>query len=91
MCEFLDQNGVPLEVGDEIEYWGTERQWIIAKVVTIESERGQHRAKNDDGEWGWFTETRKKIFVQPDTKKNPTRRYSNVVRLTKSANIRKVI
>lgn len=92
MCEFLDKDGNALEVGDEIEYWGTEKEWIISKVLTIETVRQMVRRKNDNDDWGWVTESKTKILVQPDPNRNPTRKHSyNGVKLSKSANIRKVI
>lgn len=91
MCEFVDQSGKPLDVGDEIEFWGTEKEWIIAKVLTVETVRKMVRARNDNGDWGWVAESKTKVLVQPDRKRNPTRSYgSNAVKLSKSANIRKV-
>lgn len=91
MCEFVDQGGNVLDVGDEIEFWGTEKEWIIAKVLRIETVRKMVRARNDNGDWGWVTESKTKILAQPDRKRNPTRPYgSNAVKLGKPENIRKI-
>lgn len=92
MCEFVDQSGNPLDVGDEIEFWGTEKEWIVSKVLAIETVRKMVRARNDNGDYGWVNESKTKILVQPDRHRNPTRSHSyNAVKLSKSANIRKVI
>lgn len=92
MCEFVDKDGYPLDVGDEIEYWGTEKEWIVAKVLTVETVRRMVHARNDNGDYGRVPESKTKILVEVDGKRNPTRgNYGGRVKLSKSENIRKVI
>lgn len=93
MIEFLDQNGVPLEIGDEIEYWSSSyKDWLKAKVVTIEATRRNERARNDLGDWAYIPTTKVKIKVAKwdETYKSYRDGY-DLMNLRKSAVIRKVV
>lgn len=91
MCEFVDMNGKPLEVGDEIEYWGTEREWIVAKVLEIQTVRKMVDKRDDADNSIRVPESKTKILVEVDPRKNPSRPYyASRVKLSKSANIRKI-
>lgn len=92
MCEFVDMNGKPLEVDDEIEYWGTEREWIIAKVLEIQTVRTMVYKRDEADNSIRVPESKTKILVEVDPRKNPSRGYHmSRIKLQKSANIRKVV
>lgn len=90
MCEFLDQNGKALEVGDEVEYWSSSsKDWIKASVGEIDSIREMGHVKNEAGDYDRVPVTNIKIFVSP-MQSNGHYRHYHPIRLTKSENVRKI-
>lgn len=89
--EFLDQNGTPLEIGDEIEYWSpSNKDWLKAKVAVIEAKRQYEHVNDGAGGWKMEPVTKIKIKVQKwNSGYNQFMSY-DLLNLRKSETIRKV-
>jgi len=91
MCEFQDDNGVVLEVGDEIEYWSSSyKDWFRAKIVIIQSERRSTYV--DDGAGGntYVPQTKTKIKVSKWNEAQLRFLHYGYQNLTSKAKVRKI-
>jgi hypothetical protein len=91
MCDFFDENGNKLEVGDEIEYWSPSyKNWLKAQIAIIQSERTS--TYTDDGQGGYTYVPKTKVKIKVARWNEAQLRYLSYgyQNLSSKANIRKV-